>query len=182
MKYVKGDKVIYLMKLSTLILTLFLVGCQNDKEDLSAFVAAVKVAKKPDIEPIPVMKTYETFFYSASELRSPFTKTIVQQTEEIEVFVDNGIYPEEHRRKEALEFYSLAELQLVGTLEKNGVWALIRSSDGVVHRVQVGNYVGQNHGKILTIGETELILKEIVPGPLGGYIERESSLVIAEVN
>ena len=178
----RGSKVAPLIKVVTLILTLLLVACQEEKEDLSVFVASVKAMAKPDIEPIPVIKSYEKFTYAATELRNPFMKTIVQQVEKVAVFSDNGVRPEEYRRKEALEFYSLAELQLVGTLEQKGIWALIRSSDGVVHRVQSGNYIGQNHGKILTIGETELTLKEIVPEASGGYIEHESVLAVVEVN
>ena len=102
--------------------------------------------------------------------------------EEEEVIVDNGIRPDKHRLKEALESYGLTELQLVGTLEQESVWALIRSSDGVIHRVQVGNYIGQNNGEILSISETEIKLKEIVLEGKGRYIERDSSLSVVEVN
>lgn len=181
MRYAREYNVAHLIKIATLVLTLSLMGCQEEKEDLAAFVATVKAQKKPDIEPIPVMKPYEKFAYAGSELRNPFIKTIVEQLEEkLEPLVDNGISPEKHRRKEALEYYALSELQLVGTLEQETVWALIRSSDGVVHKVQTGNYIGQNHGKILTITDMKLTLKEIVPEPRGGYIERESSLTIVE--
>ncbi|NQY27392.1 MAG: pilus assembly protein PilP [Piscirickettsiaceae bacterium] len=181
MGYSREGNVANLIKIATLVLTLSLMGCQQEKDDLAAFVATVKAQKKPDIEPIPVMKPYETFSYAATELRNPFIKTIVEQPEETLVpLVENGIHPEKHRRKEALESYSLSELQLVGTLERKGIWALIRSSDGVVHRVQIGNYLGKNYGKILTITDIKVTLKEIVTEPRGGYIERESALTMVE--
>ena len=42
--------------------------------------------------------------------------------------------------------------------------------------------MGQNHGKVLTISEAEIVLKEIVADGNGMYIERDSSLSIVEVN
>ncbi|OUR72460.1 pilus assembly protein PilP [Methylophaga sp. 42_8_T64] len=159
-------------------------GCQHEKDDLSAYVSTVKSQQKADIPPLPVLKAYEKYSYNASELRSPFVRTVVEMPLEIEqpIVEDNGIHPDKHRRKEALEFYDLASLQLMGTLEKETVWALIRSSDGVIHRAQIGNYMGRNHGKILSISEMELKLKEIVAEGDGRYMERDSSLSIADVN
>lgn len=161
-------------------MTLMLIGCQQEKEDLAAYVAAIKAQQKPDIAPIPVMKPYEKFSYAAGDLRNPFVLTVVEQPEDIEAVVDNGIQPDQHRRKEALEYYPLGDLQLVGTLEKEGFWALIRASDGVVHRIQAGNYLGKNHGKVLAISEDKLTLKEIVQDGHGAYTERDTFLSIAE--
>jgi len=173
-----------LIKTLMLIMTLSLAGCQQEKEDLAAYVDNVKAQEKPDIEPIPVMKTYEKYSYSSAESRDPFVPTVVEVPVREETKKrDNGIRPEEHRLQEALESYPLSELQFVGTLEQESLWALVRASDGVISRVQVGNYLGQNHGKILMISETELTLKEIVPDLDGiGYIERNSTLSVVDVN
>jgi len=161
---------------------LFVTGCEHEKDDLNSYVSKVKAKQKADIPPLPVIKPYEKFSYSAAELRNPFVPTVVEVPEEIEeVIVDNGINPDQHRVKEALESYGLSELQLVGTLEQDSVWALIRSSDGVIHRVQSGNYIGKNHGEVLSISDTELMLKEIVLEGNGRYIERESSLSVVEI-
>lgn len=173
-----------LIKISMMILMIMLTGCLQDKQNLSSYVAEVKAQQKPDIEPLPVMKTYEPFQYNSSELRSPFVKTVVEPPSEetVNPNVGNGILPDKNRQKEALEAYSLSELQFVGTIGKDSIWALIRASDGVIHRVQIGDYMGQNDGHVLAISETELLLKEIVPDGRGAYVERESSLFIADVN
>ena len=173
-----------LIKTLMLVSALLLAGCQQEKQDLATYVANVKAQKKPDIEPVPVMKPYEKFSYGASNLRNPFVRTVVEMPleEDKKSVIDNGIRPDQHRLKEALELYALSELQFVGTLEKESVWALIRTSDGVIHRVQVGNYMGQNHGKILAISETELTLKEIIRDGRGVYTERESSLSVVDVD
>ncbi len=172
------------IKLLMLVPALLLSACMDDKEDLAQYIAQVKSEQTIDIEPMPVMKPYQKFAYSASELRDPFVAMVteVARQEEAAPIVDNGIRPDQHRRKEALESYALSELQFVGTLEKQGVWALVRASDGIINRVQVGNYMGLNHGQVLAISEAAIALKEIVPDGNGMYIERDSSLPIVEVN
>jgi len=173
-----------IIKLLILAPAFLLSACMDDKQDLAQYVSQVKSEQQTDIEPMPVMKPYQKFAYSASELRDPFIAMVtgVAQQEEAAPVVDNGIRPDQHRRKEALESYSLSELQFVGTLEQKGVWALVRASDGIINRVQVGNYMGLNHGQVLAISEAEIALKEIVPDGNGMYIERDSSLPIVEVN
>ncbi|GAB4298944.1 MAG: pilus assembly protein PilP [Methylophaga sp.] len=168
---------------SILLLMLPLVGCQQEKEDLNAYVARVKAQQKSDIPPIPVMKAYESFEYAAADLRDPFIPTVVDTPEALpEQLDDNGLRPDEKRRKEVLEQFALSELQFVGTLEQDQIWALIRSPDGVIHRVQVGNHMGLNYGEILAISDTNLKLREIVPNGNGGFVERETTVSAVEVN
>lgn len=167
-----------------LLSCVLLNGCMEEKQDLSKFVSNVESSQKPDIEPIPVMKPYQKFNYAASELRDPFTVTVVDLNTNSQGNKENlgGLQPDQHRRKEALEAYPLSELQFVGTLEKSGVWGLIRTSDGIISRVQAGNYIGQNHGRILSVSSTEIMLKEIVTNGKGQFVERESTLPIVDVN
>jgi type IV pilus assembly protein PilP len=173
-----------IIKSLMLIPILSLSACMDEKPDLAGYVAQVKSEQKVDIEPMPVMKPYEKFSYAASNLRDPFVATVTEVAvrEDTKEIIDNGIRPDSYRRKEALESYSLGELQFVGTLEQDGVWALVRASDGIINRVQVGNYMGHNHGQVLAISEAEIMLKEIVADGNGMYIERDSSLSIVEVN
>jgi len=165
-----------------LILMSMTAACQQEKADLETYVAEVKSQQKSDIPPIPVMKPYEHFEYAATELRDPFVPTVVDMADpEPEPIADNGIQPDQNRRKEALEAFELAELQFVGTLEQEQIWALVRAPDGVIHRVQVGNYMGRNHGKIISITSEEIKLKEIVANGRGGFIERDTSVPAVEV-
>lgn len=175
-----------MVKLAKIIMPVFIVmtlsACQQEKQDLNVFVAEVKLRPHADIAPIPVMKPYEKFSYAAADLRDPFVPTVIEipANEENVKMIDNGIHPDSQRLKEALEFYSLSELVLVGTLEQesDGIWGLVRAPDGIIHRVQIGNYIGQNHGKVLTITDVDLTLKEIIPDGNGGYLEHEASLSV----
>lgn len=171
------------LKLSIIVFVILsATGCQQEKDDLNAYVEKVKAQQKSDIPPIPVMKPYEHFEYAAAELRDPFVPTVIDMHEpEPEPIADNGIRPDSVRRREALEAFDLSELQFVGTLEQEQIWALVRGPEGVIHRVQNGNYMGRNHGRIMAISESELKLKEIVPNGRGGFIERDTSVSAVEV-
>jgi len=172
-----------LLKILMPVLILSITACQQEKDDLNAYVAKIKARPPSAIAPIPVLKPYEKFEYAASDLRNPFLPVVVDLPDaavEEKVIVDNGIRPDTNRLKEALEEYNLAELSLVGTLEQESMWALIRSPEGVIHRVQVGNYIGKNYGQILAISETEVAIKETIPDGNGGYVHRNNTLAARE--
>jgi type IV pilus assembly protein PilP len=52
--------------------------------------------------------------------------------------------------------------------------------DGLLYQVKVGDYVGQNYGRILRISEADLVLREVVQDAAGEWIERNSTLQLLE--
>ena len=48
-----------------------------------------------------------------------------------------------------------------------------------MHKVQIGNYIGQSDGRIVSITPSKIGVIEIVPDGLGGYIKRPASLALA---
>ncbi len=57
--------------------------------------------------------------------------------------------------------------------------ALVRA-DGLLYQVRVGNYMGQNYGRIVRIAENEVVLREIVQDAAGEWTERMANLVLQE--
>lgn len=164
------------------ILMTFLAGCGNKaKEDeLHAYVNRIKSRTIKEIEPLPEIKPYEPFSYSAFNLRSPF---VPSQPEEMpkKIVAESGIHPDVHRQKEALESYPVDSLRMVGTIEKdNKRWALITDPKGTVYRITTGNYVGQNHGRIDDVSDEKIDLTEIIPDPNGGWRERKASIALVD--
>jgi type IV pilus assembly protein PilP len=47
-----------------------------------------------------------------------------------------------------------------------------------VHRVQTGNYVGKNYGRIEKITPNTIKVRELIPKESGGWIEREAALAL----
>ncbi len=84
---------------------------------------------------------------------------------------------ESTRAKEPLEEFPLDSLKLIGLISfKNSVYALVRAPDGIVHRVTVGDHMGQNYGKITQITATEVSLVELVADGFGGLKQQPASL------
>ena len=164
-------------------LTASMAACSSDPTaDLEEYVEQVKSKQTARIEPLPEFKPYESFAYQANDLRDPFTEPTFSHPQAATTQVtNNGIKPDFDRPTEPLEEFPLDSLRMVGTLERAGdSWALVRMSDSTIHRVKPGNYLGQNHGKIVSITESEVELTEIVPDGLGGWMERQAALALSE--
>jgi type IV pilus assembly protein PilP len=156
---------------------LILSGCSQDISDLQSFIAQTKSAHVGSVEPIPQFKPYESFSYTAGELRDPFMANI--ELEEDDGMKTSLLNPDSSRPRQPLEVFPLDTLSMVGILEQNDqLWGLIKDPQNIVHRVQVGNYMGQSEGRITEINESAIYLVEIVPDGIGGYIERDASIAI----
>ena len=165
------------------LLFLLMTGCSNDDfSDLTKYIQEVKAKPKGAIEPLPEIKVVEPFVFKPDGLRDPFQP--VEKNNDISAIDNsgaNGIKPDTERRKEELEAYSLDTLRMVGTLTNaKGLWGLVKAKDGTIHRVQVGNHMGQNYGKIIRILEDKIELMEIVPDKPGTWREQQASLALAE--
>lgn len=160
-----------------------IVGCSSQpNSDLIEYTTKVKNQQVSRIEPLPEFRPYESFTYAASDLRDPFTVPTFSNQQALALPTSsNGIAPDFDRPREPLEEFPLDSLRMVGTLEQNDAnWALINDTDGTIHRVQAGNYAGQNFGKITRVTEFEVELTEIVPDGIGGWMERQASIAISE--
>jgi len=158
-------------------LALLLAACGNDMSDLRQYVEATKAKKHGRIEPIPEIRSYEAFEYPGHD-RDPFDPSAVAaKVETGKAVAENLVSVDTSRPPEYLESFPLDTLRMAGTLERNGeLWALVRTPDGTIQRVRVGNYMGQNYGKIIRITEDEIVLEEKVPDGMGHFVKRENAL------
>jgi type IV pilus assembly protein PilP len=162
------------LKASALALCLTLLGdlagCSGGQDELKQWIADVKKRPGGRIEPLPELKPYETYNYADQNLRSPFVQSAPSAAA-------GGVRPDSKRNREFLEQYSLDTLTMVGTLKREGrYYGLVQTKDGLVHRVLPGQYIGQNDGKITSITDSKILLVEIIPDGMGGYMERPAGL------
>ena len=59
-------------------------------------------------------------------------------------------------------------------------WGIVIDPGGIVHRVKTGNYVGLNIGKITSIVEEQIEIREIIKDSNGRYEERMVLLPLIE--
>lgn len=163
--------------LAAATLALVLSGCSGRDDELDAFIAATKKEGGGDVAPLPEVKPYQSFTYEAQSLRSPFLPGLSGGG----AGAGQSVRPDSKRNREFLEQFSLDTLRMVGTLKLGGhQYGLVKTKDGLVHRVLPGNHLGQSEGKIVAIEPSRISLVEIVPDGLGGYMERPASLALNE--
>jgi type IV pilus assembly protein PilP len=163
-----------------LLTTVILVACGGEEfQDLKDFVRDSGADLRGQVDPAPEIKPYEPFPYdNSASLPDPF-KARKQETKNLS---GSGLnQPDLARPKQELEEFPLESMKMVGYLRKGNVGhAIIRSSEGKLHRVKVGNYVGMNFGQIISVTDTEVRIKEMVQDGAGDWLERESSLQLVE--
>ncbi|PRH83087.1 pilus assembly protein PilP [Arenimonas caeni] len=154
---------------------LSLSACTRGSRDLEAWVAEVKARPAPPLDPLPVMKQFETFEYAAQDMRDPFSQPSADR--------DGGsqLRPDPNRRKEVLEAFPLDSLDMVGTIGTGpGVIGLVMGPDRVTHRVRPGNYLGLNDGRITSVSEDRIEIVELVPDGAGGWLERQARIALED--
>lgn len=171
-----------------------LAGCGGGSDaDLRTYVAEVKTRPGTPIDELPPIAPYVVYTYpcdGAVPCPDPFEPFFLEPPDPCSNpdapgcgpgTTAGGPSPNFDRNREELESFPLDGLRMMGTLEKGEqFWAILRGPDSIIHRVQIGNYIGQNHGKITEITEDRIVLLEIIPDGRGGWEERNAEMALAE--
>ena len=163
------------------VAALGLAGCGNsDLADLEDYVNQIRMRRPPPITPLPDYILVEGFPYDPGQRRDPFlmdkeTAAITPETPD-----PGGMAPDPHRPRENLERFALDSLLMQGILQQDDrVWGLVfAKEDKTLHRVAVGNYLGQNHGRVIRITEQRIDLVELIQDGAGRWMEREASMAL----
>ena len=157
-----------------------LAACGGNMDDLDQYINEVKARPGGRIDPLPEITPYQVFSYMADAegVRSPFIPDTPQATTS---GAGGGVGPSPDRIHEFLEGFPLDTLRMVGTLHMGEtMYGLVQTSDGLIHRVIPGNFMGQNDGRITDITESEVELVEIISDGIGGYIERDAAVSLSD--
>lgn len=76
------------------------------------------------------------------------------------------------RPRGPLESLALKDFFLTGTLKQGRVWVALLRAGSAVHTVAVGDYVGPDLGRVQSVDESGLELREIRRDPSGRWVEQ----------
>ena len=161
--------------------TLLLGACSSDQDELRQWMEQQRREVKPNVTPLQAPKKFDPQPYNSAQAVDPFSAQKLTVALKQEARQPNSLLSAElNRRKEPLEAYPMDSMSMVGSVNKQGQpFALLRV-DALLYQVKVGDYLGQNYGKILRIAETEIALREIVQDAAGEWIERPATLQLQE--
>ena len=167
-----------------LIMVLVLSGCEPPPPQVSMEnnrTRFMETLNWPEVlEPVMSMHSAKVETYDID----PFDLGLIAG-EEIGPVVskdDGGIAPDNQRKREPLEFFSLEEVKVVGLLSKHGrEWAVIRQPNDVLTTLTIGNYIGKHHGRVSRIDRDAIVLVELRRHAKGHWLEREVRLSIADL-
>jgi type IV pilus assembly protein PilP len=164
--------------LAALAVVSALSACGRANGDLRAYIDQVKAKPGGRIDPLPTVHPAPSFAYEPGDRRSPFAPEAPQRRVNTNPNAVAG--PDPNRVREFLEQFPLDTMHMVGTLaDKRSSFGLVQTADGLVHRVTVGNHLGQNYGRVVAVTEAEIRLVEVIPDGIGGYLERPAKIALA---
>ena len=157
---------------------LFLLAACSERpqfDEINQKLAELRDKPRGQLDPVPEFPEPRIARYTHGQARDPFTP---EQTSVAPVTARvSELTPDTQRRRHPLERWQLNELSLRGVMRRSGeVRALILTPDQELVSVQVGDYMGQNHGRIVTISSQSIRLVELVHDHQAGWQEREQEL------
>ncbi len=169
-----------------LVALALLAGCgTSDTEEVQQWMNDQRARTKPQVQPIPEPKKFTPQSYTAEGGMEPFSNQKLAQALKRDSQQGGSasaalVAPELNRRKEPLEAFPLDAMAMVGSLVKQGQPVALVRVDNLLYQVRPGNYLGQNYGRITKVGETEVVLRELVQDAAGEWIERSATLQLQE--
>lgn len=169
--------------LSIVVVGVAVCACTKPFSDVQDYVDKTLKIEPPMLEAIPPIKIFPIREYPIGGLRDPFAteSELLTEAKQAQVNADDPDCPDLTRIPEELEAFPLDALDMVGTMgQGTNYYGLIKDPDGIVHRVQVNNYMGQSYGQILSIAEDKIELEERVKD--GSGCERRTQSISLDDN
>jgi type IV pilus assembly protein PilP len=156
-------------------------------DDLKKYVSKIQDRPAKPIQPIPDFRAYEAFVYEGTRLRNPFLPVVQYVpsgviSEKNDIDAGNTPAPDNERLKDYLEIFDIDDLYMVGNISKgkDNIWALIVDTKGEIHRLTKDDYLGLDHGKVVSVSENKINIIETISNGRGGWVTRPRSIELVE--
>ena len=158
-----------------------LAGCGNPHEELQSWMDQQRREARPRVSPLIPPRKFDPQPYLGGQAAEPFSNQKLQVALTRESQQPSSLLASElNRRREPLEAYPLDALTMVGSVVRSGRPSALLKADSLLYQIKVGDYIGQNYGRVTRITETEIVLREIVQDTVGEWVERTSTLTLQE--
>lgn len=173
--------------------SLVLVGCSssNGSDRMTAvkrYIAQQQATQAPNqLSPLPQVEQYSIDGIDIHELRNPFMTLaqlrMVRADQIVNTATQNDAFvPDFTRERSEAEKMPLSSMRYTGMIQQGGgFWAIVRSgANGETYRVRVGDFLGEDYGKVIEINDKEMIIDERILSASGTWMPRETILRIQE--
>lgn len=165
-------------------LCLLLAACGlSSQDEIRQWMIEQRNLVAPKVEPIPEPRRFVPLQYESESALPPFSPEKLLSALSSESASGAGsalVRAELERRKEPLELIPLDSMSMVGLMDRGGRKVALVRVDKMLYQVGVGQYLGQNFGRVTDIREHEVMLREIVQDPAGDWVERQATLQLQE--
>lgn len=154
---------------------LVLVGCaSSEHEDIKEWMREQAKDMKGKVQPLPEIKAFPAVPYLGDKLTQPFSASKILTSDATK----DKSAPDRGRALQALENFPLEDLKVIGVLYDGKTrYALIKTpAPNKPKNVRVGEFIGQNFGKITEISADGLTVLETVKDSSGAWVERETKI------
>jgi type IV pilus assembly protein PilP len=160
-----------------LLLLLLLAGCASEEhEDIKEWMREQSKEMRGRVSPLPEITPFPPVAYEGASAVSPFSPGKIVT---LDAALDKTA-PDRDRPLQPLEIFPLEDLKVVGViLSGKSPRALIQTPPpNKPKSVRVGEFMGQNFGKIVAITKDGVTVRETVKDINGAWVEQEKTLAV----
>jgi type IV pilus assembly protein PilP len=162
---------------------LALTGCSVSEDQLQDWTEQQRREAKFGLQVLPAPSRFEPHPYEAPSGPDPFDAHRLMSAMKLgSAQASPRLAAELNRRREPLEAFELETMAMAGTLLRQGRAVALVSVDKMLYQVRVGDYMGQNNGRVVKIEEGRIELREVVQDASGEWVERAASLQTQEAS
>jgi type IV pilus assembly protein PilP len=160
---------------------LLLSGCTQGFEELQAWIDNERRSAQPQVRALQPPRQFVPEPYEGIQAADPFsTQKLSVALRQEAAQPNSAISAELNRRKEPLEAFPLDTMTMVGSLARQGRSVALLRIDSLLYMVKVGDYLGQNYGRVTKVEETRVEIRELVQDATGEWVTRSAVLQLQD--
>ena len=164
---------------SVAVMGLMIGACEpQNSDDLQRWMSDVRQRHHAVPIKMPTAATVAEFRYQVGDQPDPFDLRKLSVLEA--ATMTNAPQPDLRRPREPLESTPLDGLRLIGHLRRGKEVVALIQADRLIYSVRIGNYLGQDLGRVTAIGEKTVDIEEWLADSSGRWVRRQTQLVLQE--